>query len=81
MKNYAPFSTFERISKSNVITSEVTKNIKKYTNPNRRPIKPVNLGASGVPPPIKMIIPAIIPIAREAQDMTLNIIELISKSL
>jgi len=28
-KNYTPFSTFERISKSSVITSAVTRNMKK----------------------------------------------------
>ena len=81
IENYAPFSTFERISKSSVITSAVTKNIKKYIIPNRRPIKPVDLGASGVPPPTNITIAATIPTIRETQDNTLNTNELISRSL
>jgi len=55
--------------------------MKKYIMPNSKPIKPVALGASGVPPPTNITIAEITPTATETHDNTLKIVELSFKNL
>jgi|TARA_Y100000031_G_scaffold151642_1_gene193302 hypothetical protein len=78
---YALLSTLLRKSSKRAITSDAVKETKKYTAPSNNPTKPVERGASGVPPPIKIISAETTPTAREIQANTLNIFEASPRNL